>query len=143
MRLGKLRQISRTLRRALALRCPECGYGALYERGFRLHDTCSYCQVRYERAPGESLGAAYLTGALTLSLVVGGFWLLDSILDSSDHLWLGLWILAIVALNLLFYRYARALWVGVAHLGGGVHPDPDYEREYIAPRKTPAHYEPH
>ncbi|MBE0688579.1 MAG: DUF983 domain-containing protein [Anaerolineae bacterium] len=135
------RQIHYAIRRALALRCPACGYGRLYAGGLRLCETCDYCHARYEREPGESLGVTYLVSGLTLILVLGGFWLIDVVLDSDPAPYLAVWIGIVIAGNLLFYRFARALWIAFAYLTGGVYPDPDYEREYIAPGQKSPHYE--
>jgi uncharacterized protein (DUF983 family) len=124
----------RILKRSLRLRCPSCGHGSVYGHGLRLNETCPYCEVRYERAAGESLGAVYLTSGMMILLIFGGFWLLDVVLDTDATLFLALWILVVMGSQVVMYRLARSLWIGIAYLTGGVYADPDYEREYIAPR---------
>ncbi len=125
----------RDLLRGARLRCPACGHGRLFQRGLRMRATCPYCWVRFERAPGESLGAAYVTSGLTALVIYGGYFALDALLDIEIGILLGVWICAVMALNLLFFRLARALWVVIAYWGGGVYADQDYEREYAAPHR--------
>ncbi|MCL4251213.1 MAG: DUF983 domain-containing protein [Anaerolineae bacterium] len=141
MNLSSNPPLSYVLRRALRLRCPACGYGHIYERNLHLHETCEYCHARYEREPGESLGAAYLVSGLTMIWILGGFWALDTLLDVSPTPFLALWTGIMIVLNLFFYRVARALWIAFAYLTGGVYPDPDYEREYVSPGEKAPHYE--
>ena len=99
----------------------------------RLNETCPYCWVRFERAPGESVGAVYLTSAITALLIYGGYFILDALLDSDITSYIAVWIGVVLALNLLFFRLTRALWIVFAYLTGGVYADQDYEREYTAP----------
>jgi len=42
-------------RRALKLRCPNCGEDDLYRSFFRMNDKCSACGLKYEREPGYFL----------------------------------------------------------------------------------------
>ncbi|MDX2140847.1 MAG: DUF983 domain-containing protein [Chloroflexota bacterium] len=129
----------RALRRALRLRCPVCGYGDLFTRGLRLNDTCPYCQSRFERTPGESLGGIYLTGVITLLVLIVGFVVLELALDADASLFIAFWIGCVLVFNLFLYRTARAVWIAVSYLNGGVYPDPDYEREYYAPSEKHSH----
>lgn len=136
-----VRKVFQAVRRALALRCPACGYGDLYAGGLRLHDTCPYCHVRYERSPGQALAAGYTTISLSMILIFGGYWLLESLLDT--HMmgtFLG-FVIVVAVLMVFLYGCVRALWVAGVYLRGGVYPDPDYEREYISSRKSLTHYE--
>src|SRR5688500_538353 len=52
------------LARALILRCPNCGSGALVRSWFRLELTCPSCGLRVEREGG------HFTGSMTINLVV-------------------------------------------------------------------------
>ena len=133
MRLSRARYSVRALGRSVRLRCPECGQGDIFERGLHMHPLCPYCGVRFERAPGEALGAAYLIGALTLLTAPIGFWIVDAAFDADPTPYITLWIVVTIVIDLLLYRRARGLWIGVLYLTGGVYADPDYEREFLAP----------
>src|SRR5437879_1468200 len=50
--------------RGLLLRCPHCGKGKLFRRGFSMYEKCPVCGWRYEREEG------YWTGAMAVNLVV-------------------------------------------------------------------------
>jgi uncharacterized protein (DUF983 family) len=131
----------RTLGRGLRLRCPACGHGHLFARGMRLNATCPYCWVRFERAHGESMGAVYITSALTALAIYGGYFALDALLGHDLALPLAIWIGVVIALNLFLFRLARALWIVGVYWTGGVYPDQDYERDYIAPTRLTIHDE--
>jgi uncharacterized protein (DUF983 family) len=53
------------LRRALLLRCPNCGRGGLFYGFFKMRDRCAHCGILLER--GES---DYFIGAYTLNLIL-------------------------------------------------------------------------
>ncbi len=133
MPFSTVRYSLRALGRGARLRCPECGQGDIFERGLHMHEVCAYCGVRFERAPGEALGAAYLLGALTLVTTLTGVLLIDVVLDADPTPFIAVWIAITLLINLVLYRRLRGLWIGVLYLTGGVYADQDYEREYIAP----------
>jgi len=54
----------RLLRRALLLRCPNCGGGGLFEGSFNVKERCPTCGILLER--GES---DYFLGGYTLNLI--------------------------------------------------------------------------
>jgi uncharacterized protein (DUF983 family) len=118
--------------RGLRLRCPACGLGALFDHPYRLQSHCPYCHSRYERASGESVGAIYMNTIITLILAVIGFFVTDSLWNPPVVLQLILWGGFTLSFPLLTYHFMRGLWISIAHLGGSVYPDPDYEREWVA-----------
>src|SRR5215472_7500570 len=56
--------ISTSLIRGLLLRCPNCGRGKLFRKGFTMYEKCPVCGWRFEREEG------YWTGAIAINLVV-------------------------------------------------------------------------
>ena len=75
-----------SLFRGLRLRYPCCGYGPLFKTTFRMHDHCSACDEKFDREPGQSLGAVYINLGLTLLLVVTGFVVLTCLPGLSQFL---------------------------------------------------------
>jgi uncharacterized protein (DUF983 family) len=72
---GEHPRIRRAVARGLRRRCPHCGEGALFERWFTLHRSCSACGLRFERHPGDNwafwvFGDRVFLGALLLTLVL-------------------------------------------------------------------------
>ena len=115
--------------RALFLRCPNCGKGKLYRRGYTMYERCSVCGWRFEREPG------YWTGAIALNLVVTE--LLIAIVIVPLAIWLPLTqqpITLLIAIGLplpfilpfLFFRHAKSFWMSIDFR---IHPvDPEERR---------------
>lgn len=112
------------------LRCPNCGRGRIFTGLFRMNATCPYCQVRFERESGESVGAMYIALVVVELLTVGGFFIANALFHPPDGPHLVFWVVFNVVFLTLFYRHARSLWIGTSYLTGGVYVDPDDERGY-------------
>lgn len=115
------------------LRCPNCERGRIFTGLFKMNKTCPYCGVRFEREDGESVGGMYINLSVAELLTVAGFFLADALFHPPFVPHLFFWIAFNVVFITLFYRHARAMWVGVNHMTGGVHIDPDHSREYQRP----------
>ena len=100
------------LRRSLLLRCPYCGQGPLFEGLLTMRKSCPHCGLVYEREPGFFLGSIYFNYGLT-ALVVVIFYpiLLFNRLVPESRLLLGAFAFVVV-FPMLFFRHARALWLG-------------------------------
>ena len=115
--------------RALLLRCPYCGKGKLFRRGYTMYEKCSVCGWRFERESG------YWTGAIALNLVVTE--LLIAIVIVPLATWLAITqqpitLLLIIGLPMpfilpfLFFRHAKSFWMSIDFW---VHPvDPEERR---------------
>jgi len=101
--------------RALLLRCPRCGKGALYRRGYAMYAECPVCGWRYEREEG------YWTGAMAINLVIAELLIAVAVVPASvilavNHLslWPLVWALPLpVALPFLFYWHSKSLWMAI------------------------------
>ncbi|MEO1997977.1 MAG: DUF983 domain-containing protein [Planctomycetaceae bacterium] len=105
--------LSTTLTRGLKLRCPRCGEGRLYESWWRMRRGCADCGLKYERAPGYFLGAAYINYGLTsVSLTIAYVGLhFGAGLDNETLFWpLGLYC---VGFPLACLRHARSMWMAM------------------------------
>jgi uncharacterized protein (DUF983 family) len=111
-----------SLKRGFLLRCPNCGRGKLFRKGFTMYEKCSVCGWRFEREEG------YWTGAVAVNLVVTELLIAFivvplAIVFASANVSLAL--LLIVGLPLpillpfLFYRHAKSLWMSIDFI---VHP---------------------
>lgn len=102
---------TKTLTRALTLRCPACGIGKLFRSLFRMNSGCSSCDFRFERPAGYFLGSTYInygvTAVLTtvsyVTLYFGFGWAKQTLLP-------GL-LLFCGVFPLVFFRFARSLWL--------------------------------
>jgi hypothetical protein len=109
------------LTRGLRLKCPECGYGALYNATFKMKKSCSHCGLVFEREQGYFVGAIYLNVLATEGLVLGAY-IVFSLLQayfgfsvSETEISYLLYGLCIV-LPFLFFPHSRSLWLSVDHI---------------------------
>ena len=115
--------------RGLLLRCPNCGKGKLFRRGFTMYEKCPVCGWRYEREEG------YWTGAVAVNLVVTELLIALVAVPLAVALALAqkpVTLLIIIGLPLpfilplLFFRHAKSLWMSIDFM---VHPvDPEERR---------------
>ena len=103
------------LRRALALRCPHCGVGAIFSGWFAMHETCPSCGFRFEREQGYFVGAIYVNYAVTAVVCLGGAVALD--VAFGVPLWAQLAVACSLAalVPVVFFRYSRSFWLGIEH----------------------------
>lgn len=106
--------------RGLRLRCPRCGGGKLYRRGYTMNETCSSCGWVFEREEG------YWTGAMAINLVVTELLIFAAIFpllifQAPLALTLPLGLGLAVATPFLFYRHSKSLWMTMDFF---MHPTP-------------------
>jgi uncharacterized protein (DUF983 family) len=124
--------VRRIVARALRLRCPRCGRTKLYVHGFRMHERCAECGLRYEREQGYFVGAIYVNYAFTIALVVAVVLGLDSTVGLTLRQQLVLGVALAVVTPLLFFRYSRSLWLSLDYLVTLA--DERRERDRVTPR---------
>jgi uncharacterized protein (DUF983 family) len=118
---GVLVRLAQAERRALALRCPRCGRAPLFRGWFAMNTLCAACDLRFERAPGYWIGAIYVNYGVTVTIAVGGFFLLRALAGWETARQLALWVPFVVLFPLWFFRYSRSLWLGLEY---ALNPEP-------------------
>ena len=107
-----MQQFWTLFRRSILLRCPFCGKGKLFGGVLQMHQRCSHCGLAFEREPGFFLGSIYFNYGLTALLVVIFYpFLLFNQIVSESRLLLGSRLFVLV-FPVVFFRLARALWLG-------------------------------
>jgi uncharacterized protein (DUF983 family) len=106
-------RLTRSLGRAIRLRCPRCGATPLFRGWFRMAETCALCGLKFERAQGYFVGAIYVNYAVTTLIAVGGFFLLWGWLGLSTRAQLLVLVPIVLVFPLWFFRYSRALWLAL------------------------------
>ncbi len=101
------------LSRAANLRCPRCGEGRLYRRWFSMHDRCSGCELKYERAPGYFLGSIYINYGVTAIVMTWAYVLFHFVLDIENRYVMPPILLFCLVFPAVFIRYARSFWLGL------------------------------
>ena len=109
-------RVRRVAGRALRLRCPRCGRSPLYAGWFRMHERCAACGFRYEREQGYFVGAIYVNYAVTVAVAAGTVLVLDWTLGLTLTAQLAIGITLGVLFPVVFFRYARSLWLSLDYL---------------------------
>lgn len=107
--------IGGTLRRVLRLRCPRCGRGALFTGWFAMLERCSACRLRFEREQGYFVGAIYVNYAVTAVACLGTAIAADVVLGVPLSAQLAIAFTLGLLVPVVFFRYSRALWLGIAY----------------------------
>ncbi|MHC4880241.1 MAG: DUF983 domain-containing protein [Planctomycetota bacterium] len=100
-------------KRALKLRCPRCGEGRLFAGWFTMNERCEHCSLQYEREPGYFLGSSYINYGWTAMSMTVAYMLLHFVLEYPNEYVLPPLVAYIVIFPLVFFRYARALWLAL------------------------------
>ena len=102
--------------RGWRLRCPRCGANSLFRRGLKMHERCSVCEWRFEREQGYFLGAMYINYALTVGIVLTGYFVLEWYTNLPLVFHLVLWGSVSLLCPLLLFRQSRGLWLSFDYL---------------------------
>jgi uncharacterized protein (DUF983 family) len=90
----------RLIARAMALRCPKCGLGKIFDSRFRMRVSCPICRVVFWKSEGEWLGP----GMVDYSIATA----------SGLVAWAGLVFLGVSAITQLVFASLAALVVAAA-----------------------------
>ena len=126
-----------SLKRGFLLRCPNCGRGKLFRKGFTMYEKCPVCGWRFEREEG------YWTGAVAVNLVVTELliaFIVVPLAIAFASANVSLVLLLIIGLPLpillpfLFFRHAKSLWMSIDFIVHPAEPE-EYRRETGVPRQ--------
>lgn len=112
-------RILRTFICTIALMCPACSHGRMFRSFFTMNVRCPACGVIFERDGGEVTGAMAINITLTMFIAIMGS-AMTFFTRISPMLLLSVLSVVTVLFPLWFYRYSRALWVGVIYLTGSM-----------------------
>jgi uncharacterized protein (DUF983 family) len=99
--------------RALRLKCPRCGGAPMFSGLFQMHERCAHCELKFEREPGYFLGSIYFNYGISALIITVTWVVLRFGYDvPAKQLLAGLLVFLIV-FQVLFFRYARALWLAM------------------------------
>lgn len=111
-----IRRVVAALWQGWCLQCPNCGEKTLFRGWFNMYDQCRNCQLTFEREQGYFLGAMYINYALTVGLVLLGYFLLEWYTHLSLMIHIVLWGGASLLFPLLLYRRSRGVWLALDYL---------------------------
>jgi len=110
------RRIRKALWTAARLGCPHCGARTLFRGAFAMNERCAVCHLVFEREPGYWIGAIYINYAVTASLMIVGYLLLDSYTELSLTTQLLTWSAFVIVVPVLFFRHSKSVWLAIDHL---------------------------
>jgi uncharacterized protein (DUF983 family) len=101
--------------RGVTKRCARCGSGHLFERWFKMVETCPRCGLKFEREEG------YWTGAIAINtVIVGGIFavvfVVALVLTVPDVPWVEILFIVVPVMilgPLFFYPFSKTIWVAV------------------------------
>jgi uncharacterized protein (DUF983 family) len=102
------------VRRALRLRCPECGSGGLFRHWLRLKPRCPACGLLLDRGNPDHFVGAYLVNLIIAELLFGVGLALWLVLVWPDVPWGSIEVVAVAAMilsPLLTYPFTRTVWL--------------------------------
>ncbi|UBM57401.1 DUF983 domain-containing protein [Marinilongibacter aquaticus] len=109
------------IKSALSWKCPRCNEGELFEaknpytpgKMLAMHSHCSHCGLRYEKEMGFFYGAMYVSYMINIALFVMATlaWYLFFEDKMDWRLYIGSFVLSIVVLVPIIYRFSRAFWL--------------------------------
>lgn len=100
-------------------KCPRCGSGKMFKGIFAMHENCSHCELKFDRAEGYYTMAIVIANFM-YALVVASTMLIMTTNDNSIlNIVLTLCGISLIAVPLIF-RYARTIWL---HLDFFMHPE--------------------
>ena len=102
----------RLVGRAVRMRCPRCGQGAVFRGWFRTHEACSHCGATFQREPGFFLGAIYFNYGLTALVSTVAYLVGVFVFHYPPQLTMFAILAFCCLFPLWFFRHARSLWLG-------------------------------
>ena len=88
-----------------------------------MYESCSACDEKFEREPGQWFGAIYINIGLTEVLAVTGFVTTQSLTPLTVGQQLAIWVPVAALLPVVFFRFAKGLWTSIVFLGEGLYLD--------------------
>jgi len=107
----------RLIARAMALRCPKCGLGPIFDSRFRMRVSCPVCGVVFWKSEGEWLGPGVVDYSIaTASGLIA--WAVLVLLGVSAIAQLIFASLAAVIIAAACSRWSRSFWTLLLYISG-------------------------
>jgi uncharacterized protein (DUF983 family) len=117
--------------RAMSLRCPRCGVGAIFDSHFRMRVSCAECGVVFWKSEGEWLGPGIIDYSIATGsgLLVWGLLVLLGISATMQFVIAGL---AAVLIAATLSRWSRSFWTLLLYISGDL--SEVHEKQFKGPR---------
>jgi uncharacterized protein (DUF983 family) len=106
----------RLARRALALRCPNCGAPGVVHRWLQIRPRCPGCDIMLDRGEHDFFIGAYLVNLIVAELIAAGLIALGVALFWPEVPWA--WVTRVgvalmIAAPLFFFPFSRLVWLAI------------------------------
>lgn len=107
---------------AVTMKCPRCRKGDLFVtknpyapgKMFEMNESCSHCEMKYERETGFFFGAMYISYMLNMALfvtaVVGYFLFFQ---EADWRYYISIYVGLTIVLTPIIYRLSRSIWIEI------------------------------
>ena len=102
--------LGKVILRGLRQRCPRCGRGKLFVRGFKMYERCPSCGWVYEREEGYWTGAMAVNLVLT-EIIAAAIVVPLAAMQFNPLVLYGVGIPLIALMPVIFYRVTKAIWM--------------------------------
>ena len=110
------RDILRTMRYALRLRCPECGDSSIVRKPFHIKHHCDSCHALFKREEGFFVGAILMNVVVSeLIILVVCFFALLLLGADYEKVLIFLFIVGLL-FPVLFFHHSWSLWLAFDYL---------------------------
>jgi hypothetical protein len=103
--------------RALALRCPRCGVGSIFDSRFRMRVFCPECRVVFWKSEGEWLGPGVIDYSIATASGLAA-WAILVLIGVSALAQLVFAGLAAVVIAAALSRWSRSFWTLLLYISG-------------------------
>jgi uncharacterized protein (DUF983 family) len=103
--------------RAVALRCPRCGVGQIFDSRFRMNVFCPECGVVFWKSEGEWLGPGVIDYSIATLTGIAA-WAVLVLAGASAIAQLALASLAALIFAIALSRWSRSFWTLLLYISG-------------------------
>lgn len=104
--------LGKVLLRGLRQRCPRCGRGKLFVRGFKMYERCPSCNWVYEREEGYWTGAIAINLVLT-EIIAAAIVVPLAAMQFNPLILYPVGIPLIALIPIIFYRETKGVWMSI------------------------------
>lgn len=104
----------------LALRCPACGRARIFERLFKVKESCEACGVIFKREEGFFVGAIMVAVVTTEAVIVLAYLISLPILSAHYEVVIGFLLILGLIFPVAFFHHSWSIWLSFDHFIEGL-----------------------
>ncbi len=125
MTLKRIRPpLTKSLSWCLALRCPACGRAPIFERLFKIKESCEVCGAIFKREEGFFVGAIMVAVVTTEAVIVLAYLISLPIVSGHYDLVIGVLLVLALLFPVAFFHHSWSIWLSFDHFIEGLPQQP-------------------